>query len=459
MSRKDYRFVGLLVLCFVVVNLSGCSEHAEKSDPTSPLASISSANVVGSSSAVAKNNLPSGFVDVFDVTLLPTDLAGAFLEPDGRAILATYEQGFLCFGQYAKDYPGNPLRAVFRVLIDNNTADNNDILILDVYNRLTGSVLAKRVIARRDFLNAQEFSLFTLDFIPPTGQYELEFRMYYLGGAYILANKIAVINPAQVSMIQVETELGHSVESQTEPVGGISADPTPVPTQVPTPAPTSTPAPAPSNSDYCTGNEILCLAEMTAKTVAQSGGSMTGGSFANRQYLSTSNGGIVFPITLDIGRSISIEFELEGNIANWQRSEHSGGKVSLLTLEGSGNYYYMALQRMPEEYRGGGVFRIILGDRKNILDQGGAFLITHAALAGAYSMENWGSEPHEFKVLLDGNRCQLNIDSFSSNFAAAPYSISGQRRINLVIGNREPGALGRGEGAVTRFNKFKVQYQ
>jgi hypothetical protein len=53
----------------------------------------------------------------------------------------------------------------------------------------------------------------------------------------------------------------------------------------------------------------------------------------------------------------------------------------------------------------------------------------------------------------------MDIDSYQSNSSSAPYSISGQRQINLVIGNREPEAFSRGEGAITRFRRFKIQYQ
>ncbi len=454
MRKKVQPIVKVMVICLVLVMVNGCSEKGKKPTPTDPLDSISLTNLVAVNASSSQGILPDGIIDLFDVPLLPTTLTGATLERGGRAISASQEQGFLCYGQYRTDYPGIPLRAVFSVLIDNHTANDEDILVLDIYDYVNNKILAQQKVARRDFLQAYEYSIFEIDFIPPVGQSALEFRIYSFGRAYICANKIAIINPAQISTANIIDII--KMESDT---GGSSGTPPVESTLIPT----ATPEPgfdgSQEDSGYCTGNEILCLPEMTEPLVAQYSGTIWGGSFQNGQYLSSPNGGIIVPLTINVERAFTIEFEIEGNIANWRRAEHAGGKVSLLTLEGIGNDYYAALQRMPEEYRGGGIFRLILGDCQDILDRGGAFLMTHASLAGAYSMGNWGTEPHKFKIVFDGNRCQMDIDSYQSNFSSAPYSISGQRQINLVIGNREPEAFSRGEGAITRFRRFKIQYQ
>lgn len=452
MSKKVQTLVGCLVVCLVVVTLIGCSEETKKSTPTDPVNTTALTNLVAPNVSSSQKIFPDGFFDIFDVTLLPTTLSGAIIEQGGRAITASQEQGFLCYGQYQTEYPQMPLRAVFSILIDNNTTNNEDILILDVYDRLSDKVLGQRQVARQDFLYANEYSLFEVNFLPPLTEYGLEFRIYYLGWAYVRANKIAVINPDQASMADIDAEFSRSESVQADPVSTPSAQPTPVATVTPTPAPVST------NSGYCTGNEILCFPEMTAQLVAQYGGTMRGGAFQNGQYISSANGGIIVPLTINVGRSFTVEFEIEGNIANWQKGEDNGGKVSLFTIKGNSNNYYVSLQRMYRDYRGGGLFRLILGDRRNILDEGGAFLITHSSISGSYSTHNWGSEAHEFKVSLSGGSCQLEIDSFTSRPASAGYSISGQRRVTLVIGNREAESIGYGQGALTRFRKFKVTY-
>ncbi len=159
--------------------------------------------------------LPDGFLDIFSVARLPSLHPGAFVERGGKAIRPTEEQGYFCFGQYKKGYPTIPLQALFSILIDNNTSDDRNILILDVYDHHIDRVIGKRVITRKDFPKLNEFCLFSFDFTPPSSEANMEFRIYYMGHAYILANKIAVIDPAKVSITKA-AEIPDT-ESVTEP--------------------------------------------------------------------------------------------------------------------------------------------------------------------------------------------------------------------------------------------------
>lgn len=152
-----------------------------------------------------------GFLDIFSVAELPSTHPGAIVEQGGKAIHTTAEQGFLCFGQYKQGYPVMPLQAVFSILIDNNTEDDRNILILDVYDHHSDRVIGKRVITRRDFAKANEFCLFTFDFMPPSQQANMEFRIYYMGHAYVVANKIAVIDPAKVMAVDSSREVITSI--------------------------------------------------------------------------------------------------------------------------------------------------------------------------------------------------------------------------------------------------------
>ena len=86
---------------------------------------------------------------------LPSTHPGAFNHRGGKAIRATTEQGFLCYGQYRKGYPTKPLKALFSILLDNNTADDRNILILDVYDHHSDRVIGKEVITRKDFSKAE----------------------------------------------------------------------------------------------------------------------------------------------------------------------------------------------------------------------------------------------------------------------------------------------------------------
>jgi hypothetical protein len=182
-----------------------------------------------------------------------------------------------------------------------------------------------------------------------------------------------------------------------------------------------------------------------------------GGTFDNGRFAPSSTGGIEFSFTIDASRQFVVDFELEGNIPHWEKGEHDGGKPSLFTMYETGGHYYLNLQRMYRDYRGGGVFRVILGDRSELRDNA-AFLPTVGGF-GAYSMQHWGDEQHRFQIVVKRNQCQLKIDdNYISNWVRAPYDISGQRQVKFVLGNRESSALGYGQGALTRFRKVRILY-
>lgn len=267
-------------------------------------------------------------------------------------------------------------------------------------------------------------------------------------------------------------------EFPTEPAASISDDP---PNSVEAPSTSETPSSGtpssgtPSSetqpseteqevtpgdgSGYCDGSELLCLPAMTSEYVAKYKGSVVGGSFSGGQFSPSSTGGIKFPLSVDSSKKLKIEFEIEGNIPNWNSTEKNGGKVSLFTMAENSGTYYLALQRMDREYRGGGLFRVILGDRADMRADGAAWLITHRDLAGQYSMSNWGSERHQFEVIAQGNSARLYIDSYRSRSISAPYSISGRHNVTFVLGNRESSRMSLGEGALTRFLRLRITYE
>ncbi|GAK58090.1 hypothetical protein U27_05063 [Candidatus Vecturithrix granuli] len=213
------------------------------------------------------------------------------------------------------------------------------------------------------------------------------------------------------------------------------------------------------DTGYCDGSELLCLPAMTSEYVAKYKGSVVGGTFSDGQFSPSSTGGIKFPLSVDVSKKLKIEFEIEGNIPNWNKSENNGGKVSLFTMAENSGTYYLSLQRMDREYRGGGLFRVILGDRADMRADGAAWLITHRDLAGQYSMNNWGSEQHQFEVITQGNSARLYIDSYRSRSATAPYTMSGRHNVTFVLGNREPSRIFLGEGALTRFLRLRISYE
>jgi hypothetical protein len=59
---------------------------------------------------------------------------------------------------------------------------------------------------------------------------------------------------------------------------------------------------------------------------------------------------------VDSSKKLKIEFEIEGNIPNWNSTEKNGGKVSLFTMAENSGTYYLALQRMAANIAAAGFF-------------------------------------------------------------------------------------------------------
>jgi flagellar biosynthesis GTPase FlhF len=90
--------------------------------------------------------------------------------------------GYLVYGPYIDTVPSGNHSADWRLSIDNNTANNEAVLGLDVYSN--GQTLAGRTVTRQEFTAANTFQTFSLNFTS-TGQQDLEFRVYWLDKAYI----------------------------------------------------------------------------------------------------------------------------------------------------------------------------------------------------------------------------------------------------------------------------------
>jgi hypothetical protein len=91
---------------------------------------------------------------------------------------------FLNFGPYTTEVVPGSRTAVFRLQVDNNTADNYQILYIDVYDATAGRVVASRYIRRREFSSANRWQDFRLSFVAETTR-RYEFRVKWLGRAYV----------------------------------------------------------------------------------------------------------------------------------------------------------------------------------------------------------------------------------------------------------------------------------
>lgn len=145
---------------------------------------------------------PEGFIRIFNASLLVYTHPGVYLVPVnggiGRAITATTAQGFLCITPRVKS-PPKPLEAYFSLFIDNNDFDDAVIVILDVYDAYQDKILANLAVTRKQFPKAQAFNLFKLPFIPVQDS-NLELRVYYFGFAYVVVDKLAIVDPSLIQL-------------------------------------------------------------------------------------------------------------------------------------------------------------------------------------------------------------------------------------------------------------------
>jgi hypothetical protein len=98
----------------------------------------------------------------------------------------------MIYGPYDASIPAGPNVAEFRMKIDNNTANNDAVVDLDVRNATTGQVLAARTITRQQFPVASDYTSFTLPFTMPANNQSLELRVYWRGAAYTKVDWVAV---------------------------------------------------------------------------------------------------------------------------------------------------------------------------------------------------------------------------------------------------------------------------
>ncbi|WP_434384358.1 GxGYxYP domain-containing protein [Melittangium boletus] len=91
---------------------------------------------------------------------------------------------YMITGPYAADIPVGGNTAFFDLTVDNNTANSDVVVTVDVRDNTTGALLAQRDITRTDFKVAGSYQRFELPFTNPEAGHGLEFRVYWYGRAY-----------------------------------------------------------------------------------------------------------------------------------------------------------------------------------------------------------------------------------------------------------------------------------
>ena len=98
----------------------------------------------------------------------------------------------MIYGPYSTVVPAGPNVAEFRMKVDNNTANDDPVVDIDVRNATTGQTLAARTITRKQFPIASDYTNFTLPFTMPADNQSIELRVFWRGTSYTKVDWVAV---------------------------------------------------------------------------------------------------------------------------------------------------------------------------------------------------------------------------------------------------------------------------
>jgi YD repeat-containing protein len=132
----------------------------------------------------------TGYDTVFHA--LPTSFSNALSQSESAT--AQDSAGFLQFGPYTAAGLTGANVARWNLLIDNNSADNAAVVQLDVHDATIGTVLASRVVTRREWTTTGQYQEFALPFILDSSRagHALEYRVYWYDAAYVRRQQVRV---------------------------------------------------------------------------------------------------------------------------------------------------------------------------------------------------------------------------------------------------------------------------
>ena len=92
----------------------------------------------------------------------------------------------MTYGPYATDAPASTaLVATWTLWVDDNTADDHELVVLDVHDEASNTVLGELQVFRRDFTAPNTGQAFNVAFTTPAGPSQLEYRVLYLGWSLV----------------------------------------------------------------------------------------------------------------------------------------------------------------------------------------------------------------------------------------------------------------------------------
>lgn len=98
----------------------------------------------------------------------------------------------MVYGPYDNTVTSGPNTAEFRMKIDNNTANNDPIVDIDVSDTATGAILAAQTVTRQQFAIAGDYTSIKLPFVMPADNHAIELRVYWRGSAYTKIDWVGV---------------------------------------------------------------------------------------------------------------------------------------------------------------------------------------------------------------------------------------------------------------------------
>ncbi len=98
----------------------------------------------------------------------------------------------MIYGPYDTTVPAGPNTALFRLKIDDNTADDALVVTLEAYDSTSGKSLATQNVTRKQFTVAGDYTTFSLPFSLDADNHALELRVFWTGAAYTKADWVGV---------------------------------------------------------------------------------------------------------------------------------------------------------------------------------------------------------------------------------------------------------------------------
>lgn len=116
-----------------------------------------------------------------------------YADADGWAANTGNISHHMVFGPWTSAVPAGSRTAAFRLMIGSLAGGAADsIAVIDIYDATAGQILASDTLQRQRWVSQLTYQTFELPFTMDVSRsgHLIEFRVYYIGGAYIRADKL-----------------------------------------------------------------------------------------------------------------------------------------------------------------------------------------------------------------------------------------------------------------------------